>query len=613
MTSTNLDNAEISESTVHRKPENGGLGSLPNLETDALDELRLTPEIQAPQLIPDHELSPEPVAPIVVAVSAKLDAVNMFVSARCGEFGKISAMLREDESCWSIVFETRDSDGHSVLHWAALFDATEFIRTSCERSQDVAAWVNGRSNNGQTAFMWACIKGNFKSMKLLYHKFGADRTFFDSLRANSSILAVQHHQYNVLLLLHRWAVQAGDKGQHIFDFRDCSGCTVSHWAAYKGDILMLRLLQYMKADLNMTDNQGMTPLHRATGEGWNECAIFLVDKAGASTTMKSNKNESAIDIAKRLENKQLLLAWDSGACADAKCKSKHSHSGGGPDMLATSPWILPGIFSACLCCTVICFFSDFFKAADTLPALCFVFCAIVSIVLYADLVVSDPGTVPRRPVGNSAVEELQAQLDSQENSGMIPSDLQTAIQRICFTCWEFKDVNRRIKHCATCDACFEGFDHHCGWINNCVGQANHRRFVSLVFSVFTGMVFFLWVSISGVVHSGLPFSDQLWYKPLLIPVWLVHLVVVPWLGLLLLHQFRTIAMNMNTNEMINLQRYSHFWKMDGETRRFSNPFDQGGVVANCMHFWFRKIPSTASRGKYSVIGNSQEIEMAAVV
>ncbi|XP_061754399.1 palmitoyltransferase ZDHHC23-A-like [Nerophis ophidion] len=58
----------------------------------------------------------------------------------------------------------------------------------------------------------------------------------------------------------------------------------------------------------------------------------------------------------------------------------------------------------------------------------------------------------------------------------------------------------RAGHCRTCGACVQRLDHHCVWINSCVGQANHRSFLLTV-------CVFLLTSLYGiglVLHSLCP-------------------------------------------------------------------------------------------------------------
>lgn len=40
------------------------------------------------------------------------------------------------------------------------------------------------------------------------------------------------------------------------------------------------------------------------------------------------------------------------------------------------------------------------------------------------------------------------------------------------------------KHCMQCNRCSYGFDHHCKWLNNCIGLSNYNLFVGSCVSLF---------------------------------------------------------------------------------------------------------------------------------
>lgn len=64
-----------------------------------------------------------------------------------------------------------------------------------------------------------------------------------------------------------------------------------------------------------------------------------------------------------------------------------------------------------------------------------------------------------------------------------------SIDQFCSACIIRKPL--RSKHCAECDRCVAKFDHHCPWVDNCIGQNNTKYFVGFLFWTPICLAFYL--------------------------------------------------------------------------------------------------------------------------
>ena len=86
------------------------------------------------------------------------------------------------------------------------------------------------------------------------------------------------------------------------------------------------------------------------------------------------------------------------------------------------------------------------------------------------------------------------------NSIAASSSAEGADTMWCYLCKV--SVSRRSKHCRRCNKCVDVFDHHCPWLNTCVGERNYRWF--LLFLIYHSFLCFYSVYIHATIalHIG---------------------------------------------------------------------------------------------------------------
>ena len=364
-------------------------------------------------------------------------------------------------------------------------------------------FINSKTNQGYTAMHYAAFRGNIFLIEL-FQEYKADINCLNNRNLSIMHLAAQGNspmtlcyirQKNPTLfhsdesltgidLLSESSKQLSEvKSPLRLETPDQIGSTPLHWACYSGSENIVTFLLSWKANPNIVDQEGLTPMHLAVLSE----KVRIVKKLlqyGANKSIRDKKKRTPYDIAADKKHKALMeiLKEENRSCYF--CVVKVPNQKIQKSLLNVIMFFIFNFFS--FLCTFL-FFLPVIKSNndDIYSIIYYSFSGAIMFIYIILLAINSKAKKPKK---------TKQEFDDCINEAM-KNKKYVDISDFCPICYVKK--NKNMKHCFICDECIEGFDHHCYWINKCVGKKNYWLFgIFIVFLTFyLGYCTFLFIKL----------------------------------------------------------------------------------------------------------------------
>ena len=367
-----------------------------------------------------------------------------------------------------------------LIHKMILLDLYEMVNATIEKFSDkiknenteektnenpLIKLLSLKDEGGNSPILYAAFRGN---LQLIIKLIDLGVSYHDKNKAGLNIIhmAAQGDNPNVIVYFKE------KYNVNLFDEVDDLQNNVLHWACASGSKFALDfLLLYINEKnnnldvINHVDKQGQTILHVTILTTGSTSTIKKLVKKGIDITIKDNNNLTVFDLVKdnpKYANlEKVLIEYTHKNCLGLNYHINDKKN-------KYFKFILFLVLTIFINITIIYSFIPYLmKNLEniTLKNTSYYLYYILSflfLVNYIHIIFSDPGIMINKK--NETWLEI---VTTKKN-----------INKMCPYCRV--EQSKLSKHCFLCNKCIEIFDHHCHWINNCVGSGNKTYFIIFI-------------------------------------------------------------------------------------------------------------------------------------